>query len=64
MQLRRVSRQNDNSRYHRKRLLTNNAELYSGQLVKDEYFTLFEAVGALEVGNESCSTSPMEVEAG
>lgn len=25
------------------------AELNTGQLVKDEYFTLFEAVGALEV---------------
>lgn len=27
----------------------NLAELHVGQLVKDEYFTLFEAVGALEV---------------
>jgi hypothetical protein len=25
-------------------------ELKTGQLVKDEHFTLFEAVGALEVG--------------
>jgi hypothetical protein len=27
-------------------------ELKTGQLVKDEYFTLFEAVGALEVGRK------------
>lgn len=29
-------------------------ELRTGQLVKDEYFTLFEAVGALEVCALSC----------
>ena len=28
-----------------------NAELQPGQLVKDEFFTLFESVGALEVQN-------------
>jgi hypothetical protein len=30
-------------------MLTPVAALDTGQLVKDEYFTLFEAVGALEV---------------
>lgn len=29
--------------------LTTFTELRSGELVKDEFFTLFEAVGALEV---------------
>lgn len=31
--------------------LTSSAELASGKLVKDEHFTLFEAVSALEVRN-------------
>ena len=32
-----------------KHLANDQAALRTGQLVKDEYFTLFEAVGALEV---------------
>ncbi|KKY18128.1 putative amino-acid n-acetyltransferase subunit [Phaeomoniella chlamydospora] len=39
---------------------TPRAELATGQLIKDEYFTLFEAVGALEIGDAKMDSGYLE----
>jgi hypothetical protein len=42
-------------------MLTHAEALDDGELIKDEYFTLFESVGAIEVGHSSISVFQLGV---
>jgi len=47
-----------NLSYNHKAYTDNFSALEVGQLVKDEYFTLFDSIGALEVGSQHAIATP------